>query len=464
MSIDQSEPEQDGDVVLPPVQLDPVFAEALDDALAGGQLPTSPLDPNRVLGADPHDFAGLYLRHRTSFGLHARRFLRDPRDVDEVVQEAFLRLFLAMPELASELQALAYCRRTITNLCIDRYRADQRRPRMVDIESVPVDVLSDDEPADPVVQAEDAAIVREALALLSPLHREALVKREIEEKPLPQIAAELGVPEENVKHLLHRARRALRRRLVDAHAARGLDLDDVSTLSLLARSAVAGTGRVGVLALLFLGLVAGVSTTVPVQAYDTLSGLWTPDAPSAPAAAAAPRPGETAVVGQVPGVLGAERDYPGSYVRPPLPAEPAEPVAPGVPPVVAVPDPVPAVTGTVDTRATPSVVSAPPSVTPSPTATPTRHTDTGALPTRPVDPRPQPGGEPSVQAGDTHTQPSASPSPSPSPSASLPVTTEPAEPVLGEPSAHVTSTPGVPTQRVERGPVRVLQVLRLLRP
>ncbi len=97
------------------------------------------------LGADPHDFAGLYIRHRSSFALHARRFLRDPRDVDEVVQEAFLRLFLALPELGSELQALSYCRRTITNLCIDRYRADQRRPRLVDLESVPVDVLGDDD-------------------------------------------------------------------------------------------------------------------------------------------------------------------------------------------------------------------------------------------------------------------------------------------------------------------------------
>jgi hypothetical protein len=85
-------------------------------------------EPSRVLGSDPHAFAGLYIRHRSSFTSHARRYLRDPRDADEVVQEAFLRLFLALPELETELQALAYCRRTITNLCIDRYRADARAP------------------------------------------------------------------------------------------------------------------------------------------------------------------------------------------------------------------------------------------------------------------------------------------------------------------------------------------------
>ncbi len=64
-----------------------------------------------------------------------------------------------------------------------------------------------------MVRAEDAAVVRDALARLAPLHRAALVKREIEEKPLPVIAAELGVAEDAVKHLLFRARRALRRLL-----------------------------------------------------------------------------------------------------------------------------------------------------------------------------------------------------------------------------------------------------------
>ncbi len=331
VSIDGAAP-QDDVVVLPPVSLDPVFADAVDDAVAGTQPPTSPFDPERPVGADPHDFAGLYIRHRHSFGLHARRFLRDQRDVDEVVQEAFLRLFLALPELGSELQALSYCRRTITNLCIDRYRADQRRPRLIDLDSVPVDVLSEDELDDPVIQAEDAALVREALALLSPLHREALVKREIEEKPLPVIAAELGVPEDSVKHLLHRARRALRRRLAETHLAPGVDLDDVSTLSLLARSAVSGTGRLGVFVLLFLGLVLGATTHVPVQAMDTLSGLLRSDPPAAPRRAPAAPAEVTAAApgaGQPAGVLGLERDLAGPVQLPAAPSAPLVPQQPG---------------------------------------------------------------------------------------------------------------------------------------
>ncbi|MCW2499911.1 MAG: polymerase subunit sigma-24 [Frankiales bacterium] len=159
-------------VVLPPVADDPIFSEPLFE-------PTP--SPRSRLGEDPHDFAALFIRHRWSFQLHASRFLHDQRDIDEVVQEGFLKLFLALPELETELQALAYARRTITNLCIDRYRADQRRPRLVDLETIPWHALPEEDDDDPVVAAEDAAIVREALAMLSPLHRDALIKREIEE-------------------------------------------------------------------------------------------------------------------------------------------------------------------------------------------------------------------------------------------------------------------------------------------
>ncbi len=232
--------------------VDPELVGEVEDALSGTVTPTP--DPNRVLGADPHDFASLYIRHRSSFGNQARRFLRDQRDVDEVVQEAFLRLFLALPELETELQALAYCRRTVTNLCIDRYRADMRRPKLVNIEALPASEFPDDEIDDPVVQAEDAAFVREALSLLTPLHRQALIKREIEEKSIPVIAAELDVPEESVKHLLHRARRALRRHLAKTHLAPGADLEATSTLALLGRSAAASGGKLGVV-IVFLGLV-----------------------------------------------------------------------------------------------------------------------------------------------------------------------------------------------------------------
>ena len=239
-------PDQDL-VVLPPVADDPIFRELLTDD-----------DDGPGASIHPHEFAALFIRHRWSFALHARRFLSDKRDIDEVVQEGFLRLFLALPELETELQALAFGRRTITNLCIDRYRSDQRRPRLVDLESIPMNALVDqDDETDPVIQAEDAAIVRDALALLSPLHREALIKREIEEKPLPQIAEELDIPVEQVKHLLHRARRSLRRLLVGTHVEPGVDLDLAMVLEANRLRAARVAKPAGALALALILVLAG---------------------------------------------------------------------------------------------------------------------------------------------------------------------------------------------------------------
>jgi RNA polymerase sigma-70 factor (ECF subfamily) len=201
------------------------LAAAVDEAVIGDVLADLPeAQPDRAL-TSATDVSSLYVRHRSGLAAHARRFLRDQRDIDEVVQETFLRLFLAIGEIETELQALAFARRTLTNLCIDRYRADRRRPTLVNLAAAPVGELADDDfENDPVLRAEDAAIVREALAQLSPLHRAALVKREIEEKSLPQIAAELEIPEESVKHLLFRARRSLRRLLVGTSVEPGVDL------------------------------------------------------------------------------------------------------------------------------------------------------------------------------------------------------------------------------------------------
>ncbi len=239
-------------------------SDVLDDEADTAVVPTGLAEPARALHCDPHDFAGLYIRHRAAFTLHARRHLRDARDADDVVQEAFLRLFLALPELDTELQALAYCRRTITNLCIDRYRAQARRPNVVDIGSIPLEELPDEDHGDPVVRAEDAALVREALSMLSPMHRAALVKREIEEKSLPVIAEELQVPEESVKHLLFRARRALRRLLVGTSLDPGADGRD--GLALLTR---AGSAGVACFLLLVLGLGSGPNLqAIPVVGVD----------------------------------------------------------------------------------------------------------------------------------------------------------------------------------------------------
>lgn len=259
------------------------IARAVDEAILGTTIGAG---SDRRLHA-LSDFGGLYVRQRGALIVHARRFLSDSHDIDDVVQETFLKLFLAMPEVETEGQALAFARRVLTNLCIDRYRAAQRRPITVDVDLGTADhLLAEDEPTDPVVQAEDAAIIREALARLSPLHRDALIKREIEEKPLPVIAEELGIPEESVKHLLFRARRMLRRLLVGTSVDPATPMRAPEVLSAanqrLARAALRSTNVIIAMMVAVVAVAGGLhgihraATTPPVTDGGPIGSLPAP--------------------------------------------------------------------------------------------------------------------------------------------------------------------------------------------
>jgi DNA-binding CsgD family transcriptional regulator len=105
--------------------------------------------------------------------------------------------------------------RTIENLCIDIFRMEGRRPNLVllddnsaELESTWVD---NKDHVDVIAAADDAAIVRQALAMLSPAERAALVMWEMEGRSTSEIAVELGIKESAVRHTVSRARASLRK-------------------------------------------------------------------------------------------------------------------------------------------------------------------------------------------------------------------------------------------------------------
>jgi DNA-binding CsgD family transcriptional regulator len=105
--------------------------------------------------------------------------------------------------------------RTIENLCIDIFRIEGRRPNLVVLDDASAELEStwvdNKDHADVISAAEDAAIVRQALAMLSPAERAAIVMWEMEGRSTEEIAAELGIKESAVRHTVSRARTSLRR-------------------------------------------------------------------------------------------------------------------------------------------------------------------------------------------------------------------------------------------------------------
>jgi RNA polymerase sigma factor (sigma-70 family) len=161
------------------------------------------------------ELGAFYTEHRSELVSHASRILKDSARAEEVIQDALIKVMLAAPELESTDHALGYMHRTIENLCIDIFRMEGRRPNLVllddnsaELESTWVD---NKDHVDVIAVADDAAIVRQALAMLSPAERAALVMWEMEGRSTAEIAAELGIKESAVRHTVSRARASLRK-------------------------------------------------------------------------------------------------------------------------------------------------------------------------------------------------------------------------------------------------------------
>jgi len=163
---------------------------------------------------DEPAFLVLYERHRTPVFRFACRMLGSSTMAEDVTQECFLSVLRRPEAFRAERASLR------TYLCaIARHLAlKQLRKRG---EETIVDDAPDDAPAhaggsdplDVVLQQEAADAVRQAVAALPPLQREAVVLFEYQEMSLADIAAVCEIDVGTVKSRLHRARERLRRTL-----------------------------------------------------------------------------------------------------------------------------------------------------------------------------------------------------------------------------------------------------------
>ena len=247
------------------------------------------------------ELGAFYTENRAELLTHANRVLKDSAKAEEITQDALIKFMLAAPELESKEHAIAYLHRTIENLCIDYFRAEGRRPNLVVIDDAQAEVEANwqdnGDHAEALSAAEDAAIIRQALALLSPAERAALVMWEMEGRSTAEIAAELGIKESSVRHTVSRARASLRRVLTELviDEKRGLTaLDMLSTSYKKAAKLAEKSSKVALSLILvltaFLGFnsMTGREGAIPTVSNQDSSGVVA-DA-GTPANSAAPTP------------------------------------------------------------------------------------------------------------------------------------------------------------------------------
>jgi RNA polymerase sigma factor (sigma-70 family) len=201
-------------------------------------------------------FSSFYTQNRSELIAHANRIVKDKAKAEEITQEALVKFMLAAPELSSNDHALSYLHRTIENLCIDLFRAENRRPNLVALDDATAEVEStwqvSGDHSQAISSAEDAAIIRQALSLLSPAERAALVMWEVEGRSTAEIAKELGIKESAVRHTVSRARASLRKVLSELVIDETRGLTALDLLSTTYKKAAEIAGKSSKIALTFI--------------------------------------------------------------------------------------------------------------------------------------------------------------------------------------------------------------------
>jgi RNA polymerase sigma-70 factor (ECF subfamily) len=153
-----------------------------------------------------HALGEFYQRHGRSVWTYVYRVTNDAADADDIVQEAFLRLFQADGAPSDEEELRRYVFRIAGNLIVDRWR---RRGR--DSSQTPPPVHPDD------TATRDLDVAR-IFAELKPRERALLWLAYVEGDTHADIATSLRLTRGSIKVLLSRARARLR----DLLTARGI--------------------------------------------------------------------------------------------------------------------------------------------------------------------------------------------------------------------------------------------------
>jgi RNA polymerase sigma factor (sigma-70 family) len=246
------------------------------------------------------ELGAFYTEHRSELIAHASRILKDRAKSEEVIQDALIKVMLAAPELESTDHALGYMHRTIENLCIDIFRIEGRRPNLVVLDDASAELestwIDNEDHVDVIAAADDASIVRQALAMLSPAERAALVMWEMEGRSTAEIAEELGIKESAVRHTVSRARASLRKVMSEliVDSERGLTALDMLSTTYKKAAQIAKKSSKAALSLIlvffaFLGFNAMPTDSelpvVTLQENNVSTPVEVADAPSVEASA-----------------------------------------------------------------------------------------------------------------------------------------------------------------------------------
>lgn len=152
-------------------------------------------------------FEPLVVKFSHSALKYAQMLVLNPDIAQEVVQEAFARVWVSPNTPSGETEFRRWLYRAIANLATDYHRHHARGARLPMPRPVVVDPLNEIDVRD------QRRVLLDAVKMLSPRARQAVYLRYFEDRSIAETAGILGIPQVSVRVIVHRALAKLRQGL-----------------------------------------------------------------------------------------------------------------------------------------------------------------------------------------------------------------------------------------------------------
>ena len=162
-------------------------------------------------------FETLIQSHQKKVYNIALRMTKNPEDAQELSQDAFVRAFIAIKKFRGDSSFATWLYRITMNVCTDFLRK-RNKASVISIEqsvyeSQQTMQLADNEPGPDEISEKNQLkkLVKEAMDLLPPEHREVLILRDLLDMTYKDIANTLSINEGTIKSRINRARENLKK-------------------------------------------------------------------------------------------------------------------------------------------------------------------------------------------------------------------------------------------------------------
>jgi len=173
----------------------------------------------RCLKGDLNAYGDLVDRYSARVINMALMMVGDRHEAEDIAQDAFIRAYRALSGFRGRARFSSWLYQIALNLCRDHLKRRSRAGAPVPVEDGALEGLrsgDDDSTPDAILEAELSETMRQEIARLPYLYREAFVLRHLQGMDYDEVAAITRVAADTVRVRAYRARELLRERLANA--------------------------------------------------------------------------------------------------------------------------------------------------------------------------------------------------------------------------------------------------------